>query len=140
MPDLGGSEQPSAAEHEGRPRTGHVGSVAPGPFRPRVRANAMTRRRSRLRVPRGRRVRVCGQVKSSSDKPWLAGRQPSDRGGVPQVRTWLHAPSRRAQQARVLLQQGPGPDEGPGAAVVGHRTTVTPHQPPSGADTRRRRA
>jgi len=27
----------------------------------------------------------------SSVKPWLAGRQPSDRGGVLQVKTWLIA-------------------------------------------------
>jgi hypothetical protein len=29
------------------------------------------------------------QVMSASIKPRLAGRQPSNRGGVPRVRTWL---------------------------------------------------
>ena len=35
---------------------------------------------------------------SASDKPRLAGRQPSIRGGVPRVKTWLSGKNRK--QAR----------------------------------------
>ena len=35
------------------------------------------------------------QVMSVSDKPRLAGRQPSNRGGVPRVKTWRTAPAVR---------------------------------------------
>ena len=41
------------------------------------------------------------QVMSASAKPRLAGRQPSTRGGVPRVRTWLSGKSRK--QARPVL-------------------------------------
>ncbi len=77
---------------------------------------------------------VAGQVKSPSVKPWLAGRQPSDRGGVPQVRTWLLLPCGRTQQARVLRQQGPGPRRGSGIGIVASPANVTPPRPP-GAET-----
>jgi hypothetical protein len=45
-----------------------------------------------------------GQVMSASVKPRLAGRQPSDRGGVPRVMTGP------AEQASAGLAQGKAPD------------------------------
>jgi hypothetical protein len=61
------------------------------------------------------------QVKSVSVKPRLAGRQPSDRGGVPRVRTW--SCGRSAWQVRLALSAAlsarricgsPSHEEGPG--------------------------
>ncbi len=63
---------------------------------------------------------------SPSNKPWLAGRQPSDRGGVPQVRTWLDL-LRQVQQARVLLAKTPNPTRvrASGAPIPDQRHTRT---------------
>src|SRR6201996_2993548 len=48
------------------------------------------------------------QVMSASVKPRLAGRQPSNRGGVPRVMTRLSSQNRLRRQARV---RGDGPPE-----------------------------
>ena len=50
----------------------------------------------------------CAVVMSASAKPRLAGRQPSIRGGVPRVRTWLSGKGRTASAARGALSM-PGP-------------------------------
>jgi hypothetical protein len=72
-------------------------------------------------------VYLLRQVKSPSIKPWLAGRQPSDRGGVPQVRTWLLPPPGGTQQARVLPpSKAPDPDAGLGLGSSDSQTNVTP--------------
>jgi hypothetical protein len=44
------------------------------------------------------------QVMSASIKPRLAGRQPSNRGGVPRVRTWLSGKGRMASAARKCFE------------------------------------
>jgi hypothetical protein len=49
-----------------------------------------------------------GQVMSVSAKPRLAGRQPSNRGGVPRVMTRLTA---EVAEASAGPRQGPGSEE-----------------------------
>ncbi|GAA3717777.1 hypothetical protein GCM10022399_37910 [Terrabacter ginsenosidimutans] len=65
---------------------------------------------------------------SASDKPRLAGRQPSNRGGVPRVKTWPVDASRREGKRgehlsrtdpsvqRVRHQEDPGHRHDPGRA------------------------
>ncbi|MDQ0676394.1 hypothetical protein QFZ36_003955 [Pseudarthrobacter siccitolerans] len=45
------------------------------------------------------------QVMSASIKPRLAGRQPSNRGGVPRVRTWLSGMGWMASAARSAFER-----------------------------------
>ena len=108
----------------------------PQPGAPMTRADTPDRPRLRHRAGP---VYLLRQVKSPSIKPWLAGRQPSDRGGVPQVRTWLLPPSGGTQQARVLPPARPRtPTRVWDSVHPIHRPTSHPQRPP-GATTRRRR-
>ena len=105
----------------------------PARSRPRCSAEPADASASRLRpceAPACTRLR---QVKSPSDKPWLAGRQPSDRGGVPQVRTWLLLPRGRSAASAGLAAARPGPRRGSGVRVGSPDQRHT-RQGPRGAD------
>ena len=51
---------------------------------------------------------------SASDKPRLAGRQPSNRGGVPRVKTWpVDATRRSGKRGEPLSRTDPSVHGGP---------------------------
>jgi hypothetical protein len=61
---------------------------------------------------------------SASDKPRLAGRQPSNRGGVPRVKTWPVDATRRAgKRGEPLSRTDPSVHGGPVARDPVNDTT-----------------
>jgi len=79
-----------------------------------------TRQTGRLALTRGHEIPL-HSVMSASDKPRLAGRQPSNRGGVPRVMTRLSSRHRlqgkRGSESTGPLETGK-PDGGHPCAVV----------------------